>query len=184
MGTSFIMKRQWGVASATLLLGSMVKETTILLIPVAAAHLLTSGLRWKLRTALMVAAYLLPTVIIRHFLAGTSGYYWWPNMESIVGNLRPKALLSILFSLGVPGLLTLLFFAHFKQVFKSVEKRLLLPILTGAFFSLLLVIYSLVTAYTDGRFVWPLTVYLIPVGLWYLQRRWVTRVAMEHVAEQ
>ncbi len=177
IGAFFIFRGKWLLLAVTIAVGVLVKEVIALLIPVAIAYLITIGssrTRLLVRSLLLILAFVVPMAILKVLFKGTGDFYWIPNLPTLLDNLRVRALLSLLLSFGLPGLLSILFAVRYRRMVGCVERRFLLPLVTGILFTSLLVVYSMLTAYTDGRFIWPMTIFNIPLSLWVL-RSWFLR---------
>jgi hypothetical protein len=165
-----IFKGKWLYFALILVLGSLVKEVIVLLLPVSLAFLLEDRKPWKLKLTIFLLACLIPAIFVRFLFRESGSYYWYPSIERLMSNIRVRALVSVVLSFGLPGFLSLFFGVHYKKLKKFIDRKQLIPLLTGILFSLLLVMYSMVSAYTDGRFIWPLSIYTIPLSLWFLQQ--------------
>lgn len=134
------------------LFGIFVKETTIIMVPVAAVYfLLNDKIKSKIfKGVLPIFLYLIAVAIIRSLAPQKENYIWKPSLEIFIYNIsRVKTYLTFFMTLGIPGLLTI--YLIFTEKKKSISKKLLLPMITGFSFSILLWTYSLFAAYSDGR---------------------------------
>ena len=98
-GTCFVYERKWYHVGALLLLGSSVKETTVLLVPVAFGYLFAFRKRWVVIPALLTAVFLIGTILIRIAFGGGSTYYWSISPDFFFANLRLRAILSLILTL-------------------------------------------------------------------------------------
>lgn len=178
IGTYFIFREKWLYLAMTLLIGSTVKETIVLLIPITFVYLITTNKPWKFKIIVLMLSYFLPTYLIRHVFIKSGSYYWYPSFTIFQGNLRLKALLSILFSIGIPGLLAICFMVNYHKIKNNLKNQFVYPIFAGVFFSMLLIIFSMFTAYTDGRFVWLLHIYTIPLSLWFIRKSKIINIKL------
>jgi len=173
LGTYLIYKESWFGLGLVLLVGSLVKETVVLLIPISLSFFIATHKSWKLKILLLLMAYLIPSFLIHWVFRTEGGYLWFPSIEYILGNLRFRAVLGLLLTFGLPGLLSLLFLYNFRNFKILIPREFYLPLLTGSLFSFLLALYSFLTAYLSGRFLWPIIIYTIPLALWaikYMQK--------------
>jgi len=171
LGSYFIFTERWWHLTLVLLLGALAKEVIVLLIPLALVFLWKNERPYKAKLAIFLLAYLLPILLLRYLFRETGYYNWFPSIEMLAKNIRPRALLSVVLTFGLPGFLSLGFAWYYKELRKLTDERLIIPLLSGIFFTILLTLYSAVTAHTDGRFVWPMVVYSIPLSLWFV-REW------------
>jgi len=185
IGTFLIFKEKWFLVALTIVAGAFVKEVIALLIPVAVAYIWASGTSKKklvCRTLVLILAFAIPTAVIKLIFKETGDFYWIPNIPTLLFNLRIRALASLLLSFGIPGLLSIIMFTRYRRLSPGIEKYQMIPLFAGLFSTLLLVIYSMMTAYTDGRFIWPAAIYTIPFSLWLI-RGWLSRKSMGIVHE-
>ncbi len=173
-GLYAIFRSNWIAAALVIAAGVFVKETIALLIPVAIVYLwMTERNRNKILpiALLQVAAFILSTIAIKWIFKDAGDFYWMPSISTLIDNLRFRAVASLLLSFGIPGMISIVFVARWRRMSRIVDRRLLMPMIAGIAFTLLLVLYSMLTAYTDGRFIWPMTLFTIPLALWVVQER-------------
>jgi hypothetical protein len=65
---------------------------------------------------------------------------------------------------------------HRNAIAKQVDPRTIAPLAFGVSLTFLLVGYSMLGAYTDGRFMWPVCVFTIPIALWVIRDGWSIRI--------
>lgn len=172
IGAYLIFKEKWLLLAVAIAVGVPIKEVIALLIPVAVVYLWVIGSsRVKLLSTsfLLIIAFVIPTVLIKTVFIGAGDFYWIPSISTFLDNLRVRAMLSLFLSFGLPGILSILFFVRYRRLSVLIERRLLMPLVTGVFVTVLLIIYSMLTAYTDGRFIWPMTIFTIPMALWVIR---------------
>lgn len=149
------------------LIGIFIKETIIIMLPVAFVYfLLNDKSKNKLvKIILPFILYIITVIVIRTVVPQQKeNYIWLPTFEILIDNLsRVKTYLSFILTLGVPGILSIS--VIFSEKKKNISGELLLPLITGFFFSLLLWFYSLFSAYSDGRQLWTSYTYTIPLML-------------------
>jgi hypothetical protein len=167
-GALFSIRGNWMLLAATIAVGMFVKENVALLVPVGFASLVarrhskSSIATW---TIVFFASYFIPSQVIRQVFGD---FHWVMRLQSIQDNLRLRALLSVMLSFGITGVGGILFLINIRQNAKSIPGEFMWPIVTGLAFTLLLLLYSMLTAYTDGRFIWPAAVFTIPMTLWVI----------------
>jgi hypothetical protein len=172
VGCYLAFKKRWVLLALAIMVGVSIKEVIAILIPVAIVYSAAIGSsRGKIaaRSLVLILAFALPTAVLKFAFKGAGDFYWVPNIPTLIDNLRIRALLSLLLTFGLPGLLSILFAVRFRRMYAYVDRRFLLPILTGIMFTLILVMYSMLTAHTDGRFIWPMTIFTIPLSLWVIR---------------
>jgi len=178
LGTYLIYRESWSYLALTLAVGSLVKESVVLLIPVCLSFLWVKQKRWKLKILFLLLAYLLPSFLIHSIFRSEGSYLWFPKIEYILGNIRIRALLGLLLSFGLPGVLSLLFFYSFRKFKKLIPKEFYLPMIVGILFSFLLALFSFLTAYLSGRFLWPMSIYSIPLSLWVIRFLFLEKIKL------
>ncbi len=169
VGYYLIVREKWALVAVTIVVGMFVKEVMVLLIPVSAVHLIShrkGAVRTIVWSSVLAICFIAPTALIKETYGD---FYWVPSIDTLLANLRLRALLSVLLSFGLPGALSLVFIAGIRRFSRTVQSALVWPLLTGLMFAFLLVIFSMLTAYTDGRFIWPASIFTIPLSLWVLR---------------
>jgi nitric oxide reductase large subunit len=146
--------------------GGLVKESIVLLWPVALAQCAIS----RRRDARTVAAVLLFPVgfalssALCRALATTRGdYTFWKGLNLLENLSRGRVYVAAALSLGLQGLFALLALPHLRRM-ATEERRRYLPLVVGALGSLALFGFALVTAHADGRFLWLGHPFLTPLA--------------------
>jgi hypothetical protein len=152
----------------TIVFGTMTKESAILLIPVFFIHNLGSR-RMLLNTLLLAAAYFATVFFLNLIKANDLRYLWLPGSDFFLNNIsRPRTYLSFILTFGIPGALSAGFIIYFWGKNKTILKKHS-SLIAGIAISILLWIYSVLSAYSDGRFIWPSIVFSIPLSMTLLQ---------------
>ncbi len=148
-------------------IGTFVKETVVLLIPVFIAHKLVNQ-QWDLRAACLtfaiIGAYLVSTYLTRSISIDPTMVTWTPSWDRFVLNAaRFRTWMSLVLTLGVPGIVAVLavaivVFEHRWSILKQ-----MLPWIVGLAASFALFIASALAAYSDGRFIWPSSVFAMVI---------------------
>jgi hypothetical protein len=163
------------VLSATL--GCFAKETVILVVPV---FLINRHLRNRSAiisvavTAVCALVFWARKVVVQEFYSQAGQLLWYPSWQTVINNLsRARAWGSVILTFGLPGFLCLFFLANqfLKKKTCQVDKAVFYSLLGGLGMSLALIVYSLFTAYLDGRFVWTSYAFSIPLSLLLLRSR-------------
>lgn len=171
LGVFSVYSGKWGWLFPILMIGGLTKETAILAIPVFVAYRMMHGKRWLLLAAGLLVAFFVPFVLIRYLLWDVGHYSWAPSVSIVMRNMRWRAVLSLLLTFGIPGLLSLRLLLRYADYRDICPPHVVLPLTAGAIFTFGLVIYSFVAAFTDGRFMWPMTIFAMPTALCVV-RRW------------
>lgn len=147
--------------------GSFIKESVIILVPVFFIQGLVEKrnlLHLSATTIIMVCIFLAGLYTARYISIDQSTYVWYPSTERFVNNIsRIRTWISFFLTLGLIGLLA---FSALIITIKTRNWTLLLkmaPWITGMAGSLALFVYGLLSAYADGRMVWPALVFAIPL---------------------
>lgn len=154
------------------LIGIFIKETVMIILPVAVVYfLLRDSVKNKiLKISIPLFLYISTIIIIRISVPQKENYIWNPSFEIFMSNLgRVKTYLTFIFTFGIPGILSLLLI--FSGVRKKISRNLLFPLITGFVFSILLWIYSLFAAYSDGRQIWTSYIFTIPLSLLFIEKK-------------
>jgi hypothetical protein len=150
-------------------MGALVKETNALIavLPGIAAWARCS---LKPKVALQVAALAclgLLTVLCVRLISEfpRRDWLWVPTWDALRENLaRPRAYLSLVLTLGLPGALAAV--AIWKRRAEAVLCRSHYKFFIGGAVTIVLVyLYTLPAAYADGRIVWVIYPFLIPLAL-------------------
>ncbi len=182
VGTYIVFNHKWWCLIPLIAMGTMIKETVIILTPIAAAYFWVRGKPWKFKFAALILAFIVPYVLIRMIVGQSSTFVWQPHSEIILRNLRPRTFLGLALSFGAPGILAMLYAIKFKTITRSLGRETIYPLVTGIIFSILLVAYSIVAAYTDGRFIWPSNIFAIPMAIAFLREIELGRMSMPKAA--
>ena len=170
LGITAIYNQKWFYFACILFTGALVKESIIILLPVALAYLIFSRQKWKWKFLLFVIAFLLPSIIVRIIFSELGTHAWIPSTELLIDNLRLRAVLSNVLTLGIPGFISMFVFKYSKDILRIRGKEFYYPLLTGCVFCLLFIGYSFVSAYADGRPMWTSYIFTIPLSLTVLER--------------
>jgi hypothetical protein len=161
----------WGLVIAVFL-GAFAKETVVIIIPVAFIYyLISKDKNWFWKSAMLTITFIAPSYLLRLYFDTGVGYVWQPALHTFYENLRPKAILSQIIGFGLPGILMLLFIINWKRLSKKINQERLWALFSGVILSIMLVGYSFITAYSDGRFIWHLYPFAIPLGIKYLESK-------------
>ena len=166
-GLYLVMTERWGGVVAVGLAGGLVKESIVLLWPVALAQCAIS----RRRDARAVAAVLLFPVgfalssALGRALAPTRGdYTFWKGLNLLENLSRARVYVAAALSLGLQGLFAAFAVPALRRM-ASEERRRYLPLAVGALGSFALFGVALVTAHADGRFLWLGHPFLTPLAV-------------------
>ncbi len=148
------------------------KETVIFVIPIIFLYILVEKKDLKKAITLSITAvlfYFVSTYIIRNVIYPTETVYFWkPSFKTLSENLfRPRAIISFVLSLGIPGFmaLVLLVKAMLKKNCDFIRKTYIYYLALLEY--VVLFVYTMFSAYSDGRFVWPATFFTILITAIY-----------------
>jgi hypothetical protein len=168
----YLMTNRYLLFILSFTIGIFIKETIIILLPVSTVYyLLNEKTRIKfVKISVPIILYFIIIGVIRNLAPQKEIYVWKPSYEILEYNLlRIKTYITFILSLGIPGLLSS--YIVFTEKRKTVPKEIFYPLLTGILFSILLWLYSLFAAYSDGRQLWTSYVFAIPLTC-YLLTNW------------
>ncbi|MGQ9798938.1 MAG: hypothetical protein ACUVRG_06550, partial [Ignavibacterium sp.] len=151
----YLMTNRYSLFTLLFTFGIFIKETIVILLPVSTVYyLMKEKTRIKfVKISVPIILYLIIVGVIRNLAPQKEIYVWKPSYEILHYNLlRIKTYISFILTLGIPGLLS--FYIVFTDKRKNIPKEILYPFLIGIAFSILLWIYSLFAAYSDGRQIW------------------------------
>lgn len=161
-----LYRQRWGFVFGCVLVGALVKETTVIVLPVAFMHLVvTRPAKGWLKLSALVLAYAVPTLLVRAVMADLPAYGWHPTLAYLQQNLRLRALAAMGLSFGLPGLGLVLWLA--RRQFRGVAMRpaVWAPMMMGVVCGIGLTAFAFVAAYADGRFLWLSSVFAMPFCL-------------------
>lgn len=155
----------------TLILGTCVKESMLLIIPVffVNSFLMKNKLTSVfLKTFTLLIIYFLTIYFLHMIKPNKLSYLWFPSYEVFISNvIRPRTFLSFILTLGIPGILSVLLIIYYFIKEKTILKNNL-TLITGVIISFCLWSYSVISAYSDGRFIWPSIVFSLPLSMIFL----------------
>ena len=158
------------------ILAAITKEVTIIALPFALVYLLVnnrSNLRELKKSMFLLLLsflfFIIANLLIRYLFSTDNTYLWSPSFDTAIGNLsRAKTYLSFILAFGLPGLFSLWYFIS-KQ--SGLNKKKLLAWYCGTLCAILLSAYSVVAAYSDGRFIWTGYPFMIVIAVYFFQER-------------
>lgn len=173
LGVLVILYKKWILLSITMLMGILAKESIVVLFPFLIMILYydkTIDLRKKyfiilFNIAIVLAVYFL----LRALVKGNEGVDWFPSTTKFFSNIvRIRAFLGMVLTLGIPGIIVLWYVIknHFK-----LDNTLENSFFVGYVTTLIVFIYSLFSAYSDGRFVWLSYPFSIPLALFFIENK-------------
>lgn len=169
-----IISEQYPLFFFAFIFGMAVKETMIIIIPVFIAHLVINskiGTNTKIYyLTTIVLIFLAESFLLRNLVSDKTDYLWMPRPEVLIENLtRLKTYASFILSFGIPGLGAILYFKNSGCRFTSSKIEFVL--LTGLICTVLLSIFSIFAAYSDGRHIWLSYPFTIPLSAAYFRYR-------------
>lgn len=166
----FILSGKWIPAFITLVTGVLASEKIIIILPFLIAFIYSGKNKSAGRYAfvlMFVLIYSATILLLRKFAPGVpQNYVWFPDERFFSQNIfRVKAYLSFVLTFGIPGLIALISMLKF-----PIDKRKkYLCYYTGCITSLLLYAYSFFSAWADGRTVWTIYPFAVPLSALYLE---------------
>lgn len=173
LATLFTLQNDFILLALTFVVGAFVKEIILISIIVAIIFMIVNREKRSsliLKSFLYVILFGVSYFIARRVIPVNEDVYWVPYSEQLFYNLsRPRTYLSFLLSLSIQGIIAGLALFNFKFIFKEEFKKYTIVFATGFILSILLFLFSIVSAYSDGRFIWPSYPYTIPLALYFIK---------------
>ncbi|HYJ32206.1 MAG TPA: hypothetical protein VE326_03210 [Candidatus Binatia bacterium] len=154
-----------------LVVGVLIKETNAIMAALPGVEPWARGTRGEaLGRAAPLALLAVAIVVGIRMLAPfpEPGWLWRPSPVALLENLaRPRALLSLVLTIGLPGAAAVAALATGRAA-RALSPEHLRFFLTGSALAAALYLYSLTAAYADGRVIWSVYPFLIPmaVAMW------------------
>ncbi len=170
-----LQERPMWLISLLAVLASLVKETNVAFSILPLAYHLARGRRAPadLWPAAVLPVACAAAVLGVHALAPfrDPGFIWTFRLSSIRENLiRPRTYVSLALTALVPALLAILALASGRARRALAASEYYVLILGGAL-ACAMYLYSITSAYTDGRIIWILYPFAIPIGAaWFTAR--------------
>ena len=165
-GVFFMLTKRWIGLALLVIVGALVKEQIIVLVPAAIVCVVLSERRAKsvLICVAVLAAFFIGSYIARSIAPNQSQFFWSPSFLILGENLSR---LRFWVSCGISLILIPVLVAGtgFRSIglFGSAHSKIVYPLLTGILSALGILGFSLLAAYPDGRFVWLSYPFLIPL---------------------
>lgn len=164
----------WGMV-LLMILGTFVNEKIVIILPFYFIYKWI-GKDFKTsfwQTALLGILFLTCIYLVRNYTINSdTQYFWKADSDLFFKNLsRIKTYLSLMLTGGLPLLIFILSVKHIN--FRTAHNAALA---TGVFFVILLILYSILSAYTDGRFMWYIYPFILPlcaigIGKWINKKK-------------
>ncbi|MCJ7750135.1 MAG: hypothetical protein MUQ65_03420 [Armatimonadetes bacterium] len=168
-GVLFIVRQQWWALALVLVIGALTKETTIVLLPAAVARLALGPGTIRRKAAVsvaMLACFAAATVLARGLAPGTGTHLWTPSLAALARNAsRPRAWIAFSLSFGLPGVLSSRKLPALLWRRTETTPPALTALAVGCAAVLAVALYSFVAASADGRFLWLLYPFAIPIAV-------------------
>ena len=169
IGLYFVIKDEYSYFLINLCIGIFIKETIVILIPIWIFYALVNkrcNSGGIIQMILLIAAAYISYRIAKNAIPLSREYIWAPSIQSFFFNIgRARTWLSFILSFGIPGFISVFLYWLRKDIFNSYRREVVLTMLIGLLLSLLLFVYSLLSAYADGRFVWVSYPFSVPLAL-------------------
>ena len=169
LGLNLIYGKIWWAAALTVGLGLLGKEGTIMLMPALGVALWQETRSWKTTLGWLFVATGLWIALwygVRALVPVANQFQWSISLDLLLTNLgRPRSWLTLIMSgstLLVPFLLLLL---RRQPLARPTMKGTYGPLWTGLGVAIGYYMYSWTTAYVDGRMLWPVYLFAIPIAI-------------------
>ncbi len=170
LGVYLTLRQQLTPLIITMILAAMVNEKAVLLLPFYFFfNIKESGFKRSfINSTIIFIAFLATSLIVRaNTINADSSFMWTVNTSSLIDNLtRLRTYISLALTGGIPLLIFLLTFRNI-----DFQKSHTFAFGMGAVFVVLMIIYSLTAAYTDGRFAWYLYPFILPLCAYGIEKK-------------
>ncbi len=155
------------------ILGALIKETFIIILPVWVIY---QALIQKRSLIIVCAAagvlglcFLGVMILVRMLTPVDSGFLWVPKSEMVLFNLfRFRSWFSFLLTLGPAGIIA---FYYLIRINKNLIKTPISIVFTTGFLAGFSVfVYSMLSAYADGRYFWIAYPFMLPLACIYIEK--------------
>jgi len=167
-GIYFVIKDKSSWLMFMLVLGAMTNEKTILIVPIIFAYIYKDkSLKQAFyQSFLYLLLFISISLVARNLsINSDSNFIWTISFDSLLFNLsRIRTYISLLLTGGIPLSLLLYSLSRFDK-----SDKLNFALLFGVLMVILMIIYSFTAAYTDGRFMWYVYPFALPLCGYGLQ---------------
>jgi hypothetical protein len=174
VGIFYLLKKNYWLLSLAILIGIFTKESIILILPFiyGLVTMNRNNIKSRLQTGFLLFILFVIILVLPRFISPShKSYVWAPSFNLMVENLsRVKTYLSFLLSFGYLGILALIVCWN-NRPGSQAQIIGLSPFIFGFIGALAFYGYSLISAYSDGRFIWMSYPFSIPLSLYYLQSK-------------
>lgn len=172
LGIYSVISEKFWLFGLSLLLGIYTKESILVLLPFALIYLYQKycwGKKFYYLSTLSILLIVVNFYIIRNYFAFNTSFYWSIEYDAFLANLFRKGTnIGSLLSFGIVGVVSTIFiFSNLKKL--KNEYLYLLPWIAGFLSSMGLYGYAYFSAFADGRFIWYIYPFAIPLTLFYIQ---------------
>lgn len=169
LGIYLVLKSKFVPLALVLIIGAMVNEKSILLIPFYFAFVLKAK-NFKnalIQTSILAILFVTTNLIVRKLtINADSQFIWTISLDSLFYNLgRIRTYISLLLTGGIPLALLLYSLPRFQK-----GENPNFALLFGVLMVVIMILYSLTAAYTDGRFMWYIYPFALPLCGYGLQK--------------
>lgn len=166
----FILKENFWLFLGAFILGCMVKEAMIVIVPVYFVYSLNSESKYLHiigRTLLLLLVFSVVFLILRYIRPDNLSFFPQPDSEIFLRNVsRPSTILSFILTFGVSGIVSVYFLIRMllHEKMKTIFSKYAV-FFCGMIMGLTVWLYSVFSAYSDGRFIWITIPFTIPLML-------------------
>ncbi|MGA2296084.1 MAG: hypothetical protein ABSG15_00870 [FCB group bacterium] len=172
IGLYLLLKEKWLLLSFLFLIGSLIKETIIILLPVIFIYMVIKNrLNWKYYVwfSIYIILYLVFSYFAHHIIPIENKFKWMPSFKTVLENIsRIRTYISFSLAFGIPGILSLFAISYYFKYKLKQNMLICMTLFTGLIFSFLLFLFSIISAYSDGRFIWTSYPFTIPLSIYFI----------------
>lgn len=166
----FILTNKNAAFIILFLVGGTNKDLCLFVLPVWALHQILTNKKPLLSTLLLTLSLFIYVVFLtRLFIPVDTSFYHLPSLQRAIYNLSNERFwLSSLLTVGIPGIFALLQLATYKA--HTANRNTFIVLVSGLACSLSIFVYAIFAAYADGRFLWLIYPFLLPLACMYIDR--------------
>lgn len=178
IGLYYLFKEKYVLLCLIVFIGVFVKETIIILLIISILYMLLQKKNLKFYIWGLIFAYILGSVLLKLILIGNSvpAYSWLPSINTAWSNLsRPRTYLS-LFATLLP--ICIVFITSFLSTPRqntdfrvANELSFIASTVLGILISIAAYIYSIFSAYSDGRILWLTYPFVIHLSGYLIEKK-------------
>ncbi len=157
----------------SVILGALIKETFIIILPVWAIHQVLIQKRSIFVVCVILGFLMLCFIgvitLVRILTPVDSGFLWVPKSKMVLFNLfRTRSWFSFLLTLGPAGIIAIYYLIKINK--NIIDIPICIVFATGFLAGFSVFVYSMLSAYADGRYFWIAYPFMLPLACIYIEK--------------